>query len=337
MKTVNINGKAIGKGHPTYVIAEIGINHNGEVKLAKDTIDAAIESGADAVKLQTYSTEGFVHPDSPIFDAVKSCELTKDEYIELFDYAKSKGAVVFSTPECLEDIEFLKELNPPAIKIASMDMNYRQFVQKIAESGSPVIISTGMSYMHEVANSVRWIEETGNSEIILLHCVSCYPTPSEECNLSVIPKLASTFGYPTGFSDHTVTLDIPFASACLGANLIEKHFTLDKTLKGPDHAGSADPEEMKTLINWLCNLEKTIGNSIKEPSKSEKKTRLKKRRSIYAKRDLEKGYVLTIADVQFLTPSAPESQLEDLEGFLGRQLKDNVKKDEMVTRSLLIQ
>jgi len=336
MKKVYINQRGIGEGFPVYVIAEIGINHNGDVKLAAETIDAALESGADAVKLQTYSTEGFIHPENPIFNAVKSCELTKDEYIELFDYARSKGAVIFSTPECFEDIEFVIDMKSSAIKIASMDMNYRQFVQKVAESGSPVIISTGMSYMHEVANSVRWIEETGNNEIILLHCVSCYPAPPEECNLSVIPKLASTFGYPTGFSDHTVTLDVPFASACLGANLIEKHFTLDKTLKGPDHAGSADPEDMKTLIDWLRNLENVIGDGIKEPSESEKVTRLKKRRSIFAKRNLSSGDILTEHDICFLTPSLPESQLEDLESFLGRTVKVDIPRNRIITSEVLV-
>ena len=335
MKTVYISVKPVGKGYPTYVIAEIGINHNGDMKLAKDTIDAAVESGVDAVKLQTYSTEGFIHPENPIFNAVKSCEFSRNEYVELFDYTRSKGAVVFSTPECLEDIEFIIDLKSPAIKIASMDMNYRQFVQKVAESGSPVIISTGMSYMHEVANSVRWIEETGNNEIILLHCVSCYPTPPEECNLSVIPKLASTFGYPTGFSDHTVTLDVPFASACMGANVIEKHFTLDKKLTGPDHAGSADPEDMKTLIGWLRNLESVIGNGIKEPSKSEKVTRLKKRRSIFAKRNLSSGDILTEHDICLLTPSLPESQLESLESFLGRTVKTEIPKNGIITSEVL--
>ena len=336
MKKVYINQRGIGEGFPVYVIAEIGINHNGDVKLAAETIDAALESGADAVKLQTYSTEGFIHPENPIFNAVKSCELTKDEYIELFDYARSKGAVIFSTPECFEDIEFVIDMKSSAIKIASMDMNYRQFVQKVAESGSPVIISTGMSYMHEVANSVRWIEETGNNDIILLHCVSCYPAPPEECNLSVIPKLASVFGYPTGFSDHTVTLDVPFASACLGANLIEKHFTLDKTLKGPDHAGSADPEDMKTLIDWLRNLENVIGDGIKEPSESEKVTRLKKRRSIFAKRNLSSGDILTEHDICFLTPSLPESQLEDLESFLGRTVKVDIPRNRIITSEVLV-
>ncbi len=335
MKTVYINGKPVGKGYPTYVIAEIGINHNGDIKLAKDTIDAAVACCVDAVKLQTYSTEGFIHPENPIYDAVKSCEFSRKEYVELFDYAKSKGAVVFSTPECLEDIEFIIDMKSPAIKIASMDMNYRQFVQKVAESGSPVLISTGMSYMHEVANSVRWIEETGNKEIILLHCVSCYPTPPEECNLSVIPKLASAFGYPTGFSDHTVTLDIPFASACLGANLIEKHFTLDKTLKGPDHGGSADPEDLKTLIGWLRNFENALGNGIKKPSKSEEVTRLKKRRSVFAKKKLFPGDTLSETDIHFLTPSLPESQLESLESFLGRTVKTEIPKNGIITSEVL--
>jgi len=336
MKTVSIEGRALGKGCPTYVIAEVGINHNGNVKLARDTIDAAIRNGADAVKLQTYTTEGFIHPENLIFDAVRSCELTKDEYKELFEYARSRKAVVFSTPECIKDIHFLKTLDPPAMKIAAMDMNYREFVQEAARLGRPVILSTGMSYFHEVANAVRWIEETGNDQIILLHCVSCYPTPPEECNLSVMQAMEAAFGYPTGFSDHTVGFDIPFAAVCMGAKVIEKHFTLDKKLPGPDHAGSADPEDLARLVSAIRSYERSIGDGVKRPSVSEEVTRLKKRRSIYAKRELQKGDILKPEDIDFLTPSVPESQMEDLEIFLGRALKEDVRKNGLINSDVLV-
>jgi N,N'-diacetyllegionaminate synthase len=336
MKTVSIGGRDVGMGCPTYVIAEVGINHNGDVKLARETIDAAIRSGADAVKLQTYSTDGFIHPENPIFNAIRSCELTKDEYRELFEYARSKGGVIFSTPECIADIRFLKSLDPPAMKIAAMDMNYREFVQEAARLGKPVILSTGMSYFHEVANAVRWIEETGNDRIILLHCVSCYPTPPQECNLSVMSVMEAAFGYPTGFSDHTVGFDIPFAAACMGAKVIEKHFTLDQKLPGPDHAGSADPEDLARLVSAMRSYEQAIGDGIKRPSVSEEATRLKKRRSVYAKRDLQKGDILKAEDVNFLTPSVPESQMEDLETFLGRTLKEAVRKNGLISSAVLV-
>ena len=331
MKTVKINGREIGEGFPTYVIAEVGINHNGDVKLARETIDAAIMSGADAVKLQTYTTEGFIHPENPIFEAVRSCELTKDEYKELFEYARSKGAVVFSTPECIEDIRFLKTLDPPAIKIAAMDMNYREFVKEAANLAKPVILSTGMSYFNEVANAVRWIEDAGNKQLIILHCVSCYPTPPQECNLSAMKIMEEAFGYPTGFSDHTVGYDIPFAAACMGARVIEKHFTLDKKLPGPDHAGSADPEDLARLIKSIRTYEEAVGNGVKRPSPSEETTRLKKRRSLYAKRELKKGDILRVEDIGFLTPSVPDSQMEDLEAFLGRTIKDGVRKNGIIS------
>lgn len=335
MKKVIIEQKEIGKGCPAYIIAEIGINHNGDVNLACETIAAAIESGADAVKLQTYSTEGFIHPKNSIFEAVKSCELTQDEYASLFEYAQKKNGVVFSTPESLKDINFLKEMDSPAIKIASMDMNYKYFAQETAKLGKPVILSTGMSYLYEVANTIRWIEETGNDQIILLHCVSCYPAPPEECNLSVMNTLSSTFGYPAGFSDHTIGTDISYAAACIGANIIEKHFTLDKKLKGPDHAGSADPQDLSRIVSLIRTFEKAYGDGIKRPSKSEEITRLKKRRSLYAKRNLLKGEVLSIGDINFLTPSLPESQLEDLDNFLGRNIKVDISQDTLITRSLL--
>lgn len=336
VKKVVIAGKDIGKNSPAYIIAEVGINHNGDPKLARDTIDAAIESGADAIKLQTYTTEGFIHPENPIFEAVKSCEMTKDEYADLFDYARSKGAVVFSTPECIEDIHFLKGLNPPAIKIAAMDINYRQLVEEAARLNVPVILSTGMSYLYEVANSVRWIEEAGNDNIILLHCVSCYPTPSDECNLSAMSAMENAFGYPTGFSDHTVGFDVPFAAVCMGARVVEKHFTLDKNLPGPDHAGSADPQDLKRLVTAVRAFEKARGDGIKKPSISEGITRLKKRRSIYARRDLQKGDILRLEDIGFFTPSLPESQIEDLDNFLGRTMKELVRKNALITSAVLV-
>ncbi|MCP4265276.1 MAG: N-acetylneuraminate synthase [Candidatus Brocadiaceae bacterium] len=336
MKTIYINNRAIEEGSPTYVIAEIGINHNGDVELARETIDAAFENGADAVKLQTYTTEGFIHPENLIFNNVKSCELSYDEYRSLFGYVRDKNKTIFSTPESFTDINLLKELDPPAVKIASMDLNYKAFIQEIAELGKPVLLSTGMSYMHEVANAVHWIEEVGNTQIILLHCVSCYPTPPEECNLSAIRTLTSLFNYPVGFSDHTIGLEIPFAAVCIGARIIEKHFTVDKKLKGPDHAGSADPSDLLQLTRQLHTLNSAMGDGIKKPSASEKTTVLKKRRSIFAKEGLAKGKILEIGDLHFLTPSVPESQLEDLDDFLGRTLKCDLRVNSLISSRVLL-
>jgi N,N'-diacetyllegionaminate synthase len=336
MKTVYIGEKAIGKGNPVYIIAEIGINHNGDVELARDTIDAALDAGADAVKLQTYTTEGFIHPENPIFGAVKSCELSRDEYADLFEHARRRNGVIFSTPECKEDIQFLMTLDPSAIKIASMDLNYKAFIQLAAGTGKPILLSTGMSYLYEVANTVRWIEEVGNDRIILFHCVSCYPTPPEECNLSSMGTLADAFGYPVGFSDHTIGQEIPSAAVCMGAQIVEKHFTLDKGLEGPDHAGSADPNDLSKLVSFIRTYEKATGHGIKRPSRSEEITRLKKRRSIYAERKLLKGETLSIEDIQLLTPSVPESQLEDMENFLGRKIKEDIPVNGVITSSVLI-
>ena len=336
MKEIQIVEKKIGKSSPVYVIAEIGINHNGDAGLARETIDAALDSGADAVKLQTFKAESFVHPDNPGYTLTKSCELSYEETRFLFEYTRKRNGIIFSTPESIEDIIFLSTLNPSAIKIASMDLNYKEFVKVAAQVGKPIILSTGMSYLHEVTQSVRWIEEEGNSDIILLHCISCYPTPPDECNLAVINTLANAFGYPVGFSDHTIGIEIPYAAACMGATVIEKHFTLDKKLKGPDHAGSADPSDLSRLVKWLRDIEKARGSGIKIPSKSEENKRLNKRRSIYAKNTLHKGDTLEISDVQFLTPSVPESQLEDLPAFLGRILRKEIPKYGLITSTDLL-
>ncbi len=335
MECVDISGKRIGDESLAYIIAEIGINHNGDVKLACETIDAALECGANAVKIQTYKTENFIHPDNPGFKTAKMCELSYEDYAFLFEYTRKRDGVIFSTPESLEDIQFLKNINSPAVKIASMDLNYKELIKSAARLGRPIILSTGMSYLNEVATAVRWIEEEGNKQIIILHCVSCYPTTIEECNLSAIPLLATTFNYPYGFSDHTVGIEIAFAAVCMGAKVIEKHFTLDKSLTGPDHACSASPDELKRLVSFVRNYEKAIGDGVKVPSTSEVSQRFRKRRGIYSRRALSKGDILTINDLQFLTPSTPESQLELINDFLGKKLKRDIPKYTLISSALL--
>lgn len=335
MKAVTIQRKTIGVGNPVYIIAEIGINHNGDTELARETIAAALEAGVDAVKLQTYKTEGFVHPKNSIFDAVKSCELSYYDYQKLFLYTQELNGTVFSTPECIGDIDFLSELGVPAIKIASMDLNYQNFIQHAASLGKPVLLSTGMAYLHEVANAVRWIQETGNELILLLHCVSCYPTLPEDCNLRAVQTLATAFGYPTGFSDHSLGVAIPYAAACMGANILEKHFTLDKKLPGPDHSGSADPDEMKTLVTWIRQFETARGDGYKQPAESEITPRASKRRGLYASRSITAGDILSTDDIELLTPSLPRNQLENLNDFLGRSVKTGISEGDPITSSQL--
>ena len=191
-----------------------------------------------------------------------------------------------------------------------------------------------MGYLHEVANAVNWVEKEGNESIILLHCTSCYPALPEEANLAAIHKLGDVFEYPVGYSDHTEGVDVACVAAGLGACMVEKHFTLDKSLPGPDHSGSADPSDLKRMIAWIRTMEKAIGDGRKGPADCERIARLKKRRSIYAARDLPIGTRLSFEDVLLLTPSSPESQLEDLPVFLGCCLNIDLKKGDLITSTV---
>ena len=330
METVKINGREINHTNPAYIIAEIGINHNGDFNLAIDTIDAAVQCGVDAVKLQTFTTKEFVHPHNENYDFICSCELTYNEFEKLYDYAKRQSITIFSTPESIKDIQFLRSLEVSCIKIASMDLNYKELLLCAGKLNVPVILSTGMSYAYEVANAVHWIESTGNEQLLLMHCVSCYPALIEDLNLSVIDSMKKMFPYPVGYSDHAIGIEMAFASIVTGACILEKHFTLSKNLEGPDHACSTDPQEMKKLVELKNQFHVANGHGIKEPAKCEKNTRLSKRRSIYASRDLGKGEIITTEDITLLTPSVPESQLEDLEYFLGRVLKNDLKMGDLV-------
>jgi sialic acid synthase SpsE len=191
-----------------------------------------------------------------------------------------------------------------------------------------------MSYAHEVANSVHWVEESENDQIVVLHCVSCYPTPCEQANLAAIKTLKNMFAYPIGYSDHTIGLEVAMASIGLGASVIEKHYTLNKDLPGPDHACSADPDDLRTLVSFSKILSAAKGDGVKKPAFCENKSRLLKRRSVYTIKKLDSGHILTEADVAFLTPSHPGSQLEDFNSFMGCVLKKKMRPGELITREV---
>lgn len=331
MQTVDINKVQIGCGNPLYIVAEVGINHNGDAELAWRTMLAAHESGVDAIKLQTFTTSRFVHPKSENYDFLKSIELSQKDFEELFNRARDHGMTVFATPESLYDLDFLASNQVPAIKIASMDLNYEMLIRRAASLQKPIIVSTGMGYLHEVANAVNWIEEEGNRAIVLLHCTSLYPTSPAQANLSVINRLKTIFDYPVGYSDHTIGAAVACAAVGLGACMLEKHFTLDKSMPGPDHAGSADADDMKKIVTWVRTMETATGNDRIEPVGGEKEARLLKRRAIYAAKDMDKGSCLRIEDVALLTPSSPMSQLEDLNRFIGRPLRKDILKGDLIT------
>lgn len=330
---VDINGKKVGDGCPAYIIAEVGINHNGNVSLAKEMIQSAWESGADAVKIQTFITREFLHPSHPGYQYDIDSEIPHEKEQEIWDFAKQNEINLFSTPEEFLSLEFIKKQKPNLIKIAAMDFNYKNLIQSVAALDIPIILSSGMSTMEEVLTAKRWIDESKNDNSIFLHCVSCYPAPAHTCNLNAIKIMKSVLDSPVGFSDHTIGIHIPFAAVVMGANVIEKHYTLDKTMHGPDQQASMDSSDLKMLINNVRDFESAQGDGIKKPVSEEEEPRKFKRRGIYAARNLNAGDTLTEDCVVFFAPSSATSKVTDWSRIKGCNLKVRIKKMQVIQLS----
>jgi len=269
-QVIELGKRTIGKGAPVFVIAEVGINHNGDMKLAEELVRAAAKAGADAVKLQTYTTEKRVAKDSPIFGLLKNCELSHEEQKELFGLGGELGVMVFSTPFDEEAVDFLKETGSLLIKVASFDVVNKRLLKKIAGTGLPVIVSRGMATMEELASALD-ILDSGNAKSAVLHCVSAYPVPSfADLNLSTIRDLEEKLARPAGFSDHTIGISAPVWAVAAGAKIIEKHFTLDTKMEGPDHAISADPTTLREMVDSVREVEAALGSPVSGPIGAEK-------------------------------------------------------------------
>jgi sialic acid synthase SpsE len=325
-----------------YIIAEIGSNHNGDMDLARKIIDAAVETGVHAVKFQSWTPQSLiakeeyeantVYTDDPkkhwgsLREMVEEYYLRDEQHHELNDYCKSKGVDFCSTPFSEEEADLLLELNVPFFKVASMDINNLRLLRYLGNTGKPVILSTGMATMGEIEQAVLTVEETGNRNIVLLHCVSVYPPEMETINLRNITTLQDAFGYPVGFSDHTIGSAIPLASVALGACLIEKHFTIDKDLPGWDHMISADPEEMKVIASESLNIVEALGSGRRIISESEKKKMPKMRRSIITAKPLKKGETITVDHLTFKRPGTGIAP--DHEQFVtGRKVNRDIEAD----------
>jgi N-acetylneuraminate synthase/N,N'-diacetyllegionaminate synthase len=326
-----------------FIIAEAGVNHNGNLELAKQLIDAASNAGADAVKFQTFITEGVVSINAPKadyqkentdvsesqFDMIKKLELSKEDHLELIGYTKHKNIVFLSTPFDEKSVDLLVDLGVSLIKIGSSEITNHPFLKYIAKKGLPVILSTGMSTLEEIAEAVSVIKEAGCDDLTLLHCTSNYPARVEDCNLRAMKTMTDAFNLPVGYSDHTQSIVVPIAAAAIGACVIEKHLTLDKNLPGPDHKASLEPNELKEMVQGIRVIEKALGSSMKAPVESELGVRDVARRSIVAKIDISKNTVITEDMLAFKRPGtgvAPKYA-----GLLiGKIAKRNIHKDEMM-------
>ena len=328
-----------------YVIAEIGANHNGDMELARKMIDSAKSCGCDAVKFQSWTPESLIakeeydrnqkYDDSPkkhfgsLKEMVEKYYLRPEQHIELKNYCDSIGIEFCSTPFSKEEANLLEEMKVAFYKIASMDINHPSFLEYVARKKKPVILSTGMASLSEIEKAIKTIESAGNEEIILLHCISIYPPAYEDIHLNNIKMLRQTFGYPVGFSDHTIGVSIPLAAVALGCCLIEKHFTLDKDLPGWDHAISANPEEMKIIVEESSNIHKALGNYNRLVSPAEEEKKLKFRRSIVMGKDLKKGHILTIEDLAFKRPGTG-IRPDEIAYVVGRVLKQDIAQDDLL-------
>jgi len=316
-KTIRLGNKTVGYGLPVYLIAEAGINHNGDVDLAKNLITAAKEVGADAVKFQSFKTERFIcksalsspHMDKDlgvegtVYDLIKKLELTEEDHVTLHDYAGSIGIEMVSTPFDERYVDILDQMDIPFFKVASMDIDNLDFLKYIAGKKRPMVVSSGMALLSETAEALETIFSSGNCDVLLLHCTSQYPPKMEEVNLNVISTLKNAFpDVLIGYSDHTIGIHITFAAACLGAVLIEKHFTLDKQMPGPDQKVSGDVEEFKRLKAYLGDLLQARGTGIKQPTEGEKEMKKSFRRSIVLSRQVATGETLTREHLTLMRP-----------------------------------
>lgn len=290
-----------------YIIAEAGVNHNGQLDLALKLCDAAKEAGVDAVKFQTWKTENIVTAqarqaayqtentgvEESQYDMLKELELSYDHFRYIKDYCKRIGIDFLSTPDEEESLEFLVNLGLPLIKVGSGEVTNIPYLRKIGSQNKPVILSTGMSNLAQVATAYDTLLTAGAPSVALLHCTTNYPCPVDEVNLKAMCTLRDAFKCQVGYSDHTMGLEVPVAAVALGAEIIEKHFTLDRNMEGPDHKASLEPAELKSMVRQIRNIEDALGDGIKRPNKSESENVKVVQKSILAKRPIKKGEVLT--------------------------------------------
>ncbi len=342
-KQISVESKSIGLGNPCYLVAEVGINHNGDMELAKKTILAARNSGADAVKFQSYLTEDFITDQNLCYEydnggrqiretqyqMFKRCELSSDQLIELKLYCDKVGVSFHSTPTSKNGIADLVKMGAAVLKNGSDYLTHLPLIRDMGRTGLPTILSTGMATLDEIDQAVRAFSETGNDKLILLICTSSYPTAPQDVNLLRIKTLAKTFDCLAGFSDHTDGIVAAVGSIPLESVWLEKHFTLDKGMVGPDHKFSSDPNEFRCLADSIRDMEAMLGSSRLQPTEAEVHSRANYRLSCQTIRALPAGHTLTDFDIAFRRPGTgvPPAHINYL---LGRTLKTELSENHTI-------
>lgn len=348
VNSFKIGDRVVGAGAPCFLIAEAGVNHNGSVETAKRLVAEARRSGADCVKFQTFKAERIVTATSPKaryqlkstdpeesqLAMLRKLELSEAGHREVFAFAQEMGMLCISTPYNTEDIALLQELGVGALKIASGQVAEPYFLRAVAETGLPLIVSTGMASLSEVAVAVETIRETGNERFVLLQCTTDYPARVADANLRAMGTLGRAFGCAVGYSDHAEGISLCVAAAALGASVIEKHFTLDRSAPGPDHACSSDPAEFLAFTRAVREVEAGLGTGIKVPSEAERRNTPGMRRSIVARVAIARGTVLSVPHLAFKRPATglPPGLLPQV---LGRRAKVDIPPDTQLAWDIL--
>lgn len=341
---VTIGDRVVGEGAPCFVIAEAGVNHNGDLELARRLVDAAADAGADAVKFQTFRAEGVASSNAPKagyqiaatgegesqLEMLRRLELEKPAFADLKSRAERRGIVFLSTPFDAESVEMLDRIGVAAFKVASPDITNFPLLAEIGSRRRPVILSTGTADLAEVEAAVAAVRDAGAPEIVVLHCVSAYPADAAEANLLAIATLGVCLGLPVGYSDHTEGPEVALAAVALGAVVLEKHLTLDRGLPGPDQRASLEPRELAALVRGVRRVESALGDGVKRPSAAERETAAVVRRSLAAVRDLDAGTVIEESMLTALRPGTgiPPARIGEV---VGRALRRDVAAGALIT------
>jgi len=344
--SIVIGERRIGPDAPVFIIGEAGVNWNGDLDVARRMVDVAAEAGVDAVKFQTFragEVAGRSAPKAPYqlrttdeaesqHEMLRRLELSPQGHRDLQRHCRSRGVAFVSTPFGEESADLLEHLGVPLFKISSGDVTNIPFLQHVARKGRPMLLSTGMCYLSEVGEAVTAIRHAGGEHLVLLHCVSAYPADPADANLRAIRTLRRAFQLPVGYSDHTLGVDVALAAVALGACVVEKHFTVDRSLPGPDQRASLEPAELGALVSGIRSVERALGTGIKEPCPSEADNRLVVRRSLAAAADLPQGAVLT---ARMLTAIRPATGLAPglMPHVIGRRLKRPLARGDLIAWS----
>ena len=345
MQGFAIDGKKVGQGAHAFVIAEIGSNFDGSMEKAKRLIDAAASAGADAVKFQTFSAEKIItakaekpayqknrESDSETYQqSLKKFEISKEGHFMLKEHCRKAGVIFLSTPHSgKESLAILEELGVGAFKIGSGDITNIQFLGFAASKKKPVLLSTGMATLPEISAAVSAVRKTGNNKILLFQCTSEYPCPVENVNLLAMKTLQKKFRVPVGLSDHTTSVAVPVAAVALGASAIEKHFTLNRNDKGPDHRASVEPEEFARIVSYIREAEKALGSAEKKPNDSELKLAETARKSIVAAADINAGETVSAEKLEIKRPGTGIKP-SDIAKVIGKKAKLRIEKDSIIS------